>query len=83
MNTMFRTLNAFYIVNDIDFTGAKIQGSPGSVLCCRIIAGAFLATNRTARFLPFGDINMNKNRRSDLIKFYIFDLDTVDIQNRF
>ena len=83
MNAVFRAMDPIYIGNDINRAGAEIKGSPSSVFGCRIIAATFLSTDGTARLLSFGDIDLNENRRRDSIKLHIFDLDTIDIEDRF
>lgn len=60
---------------------------PGSLFSSafrrRIISATFPAADWTTRSLPFCDLDMDMKRRGNLIEFYIFYLDTIDIEDRF
>lgn len=76
VNPVERRMPFFYLPS---FPGSLFSSAFGR----RIISATFPATDWTTRFLPFCDLDMDMKRRGNLIEFYIFYLDTIDIEDRF
>ncbi len=76
VNPVERRMPFFYLPS---FSGSLFSSALGR----RIISATFPATDWTTRSLPFCDFDMDMKRRGNLIEFYIFYLDTIDIEDRF
>lgn len=76
VNPVERRMPFFYLPS---FPGSLFSSAFGR----RIISATFPATDWTTRSLPFCDLDMDMKRRGNLIEFYIFYLDTIDIEDRF
>lgn len=76
VNPVERRMPFFYLPS---FPGSLFSPAFGR----RIISATFPATDWTTRSLPFCDLDMDMKRRGNLIEFYIFYLDAIDIEDRF
>lgn len=76
VNPVERRMPFFYLPS---FPGSLFSSAFGR----RIISATFPATDWTTRSLPFCDLDMDMKRRENLIEFYIFYLDAIDIEDRF
>ncbi len=76
VNPVERRMSFFYLPS---FPGSLFSSAFGR----RIISATFPATDWTTRSLPFCDLDMDMKRRGNLIEFYIFYLDAIDIEDRF
>ena len=76
VNPVERRMLFFYLPS---FSGSLFSSAFGR----RIISATFPSTDWTTRSLPFCDLDMDMKRRENLIEFYIFYLDAIDIEDRF
>lgn len=85
----FKLLVTVSAVNPVErhMPSSYLPSFPGSLFSSafrrRIISATFPAADWTTRSLPFCDLDMDMKRRGNLIEFYIFYLDTIDIEDRF